>query len=435
VIPRRTFTLGLIRGSIAAMSTPNTFTAVIAGVTYTGTLTSVAAPPAQVGLKVVGTKLIQPDGTEFRIRGVNRFHFDSNSIPGIVKGGANAVRIFITQQWGAPTALAAACQAHVTNGQIVIPALSSVANGSAWDTTSGSTNAADAAAAYAWWAANAALFAPMLNGAGILNPLNEWGPANSQAWASAHIAGIPTLRTAGYTGPILVDCGGSGQDELSIANYAKQVLAADPLGNTLFAYHLYGGTTNYECPIASVSGNVITLLSSSATHPFAPSFNGTNNSYSGITQMVCAGVTFGVSQNVGGVPGAWTVTATSALPSSVAPGATLFDWGNYAVRIPRLATYGVCVAVMEFGPGLNVGASPTLVTPQSVVSACESVGLGWCPWAWDDNNEAGGLTSPTGWFGMTLAGPGIYNTAADLTPYGQIMVPLMQQLAKPSTVF
>jgi hypothetical protein len=58
-------------------------------------------------------------------------------------------------------------------------------------------------------------------------------------------------------------------------------------------------------PIASVSGKVITLNSTSATHPFAPTYNGTNNSYSGITQVVIqstsgALTTIPVSPNVGG---------------------------------------------------------------------------------------------------------------------------------------
>lgn len=400
----------------------NSVTVVIGGVTYTGTLTSAAAPPAQVGLKVVGTKLVQPNGMEFRIRGVNQCHYDnSNAVAGLNNTKANAVRLFITQQYGAtPAQLAAVCAQHIAGGRVAIPVLSSINTaGTTWAGTTGDQNPTDFGIAVAWWVANAGLFAPILNDGGILNIANEWGPSDSLVWSKAAITALPQLRAAGYTCPVLIDTGGSGQDEMDIELYAKSIVAVDP--NVLFGYHVYGGTTDYQCAIASVSGATITLNSTSATHPFAPTFNGTNNSYSGITQMVVNGLTIPVKQNVGGVPGAWTVTATAPVPAAAAlAGAMLYDWGNIAVRVPRLASYGVCVAIMEFGPGNNVGPSPTLVTPQQVINACETAGIGWCPWAWDDNNAANEL-SVQPWFNMTVVA-GLYKAPSDLTAYGQAMV-------------
>jgi hypothetical protein len=398
--------------------------------TFTGTFVGTFTP-SKPGLYVSGTKVLNPDGTEFRIRGVDRCHYDSPSFPGIVKSGANAVRLFITTGYGwTVPQLAAVCSEHVSNDQIIIPVLNLVPPGTT--STSGDVAPADLATCAAWWVTNASTFAPILNKTGILNIANEWGPANSSAWAQAYVTAIPTLRAAGYTCPIMVDCGGSGQDEYSISNYAKTVLAADT--NVIFAYHLYGGTTLYEAPIASISGQVITLNSTAAIHPFTPSYTGTGNSWTPVSQLVVGGVTFPISQNVGGKSGSWTVTATGPIPSTAVPGAVLYDWANVSVRLPRLASYGVCVAVMEFGPGNNIGPSPTLVTPTQVIDGCESVSLGWCGWAWDDNNLAGGASN-NAWFSMTLAGPGTYNVTADLTNYGQIVVPFLQSLAKPSTVF
>jgi hypothetical protein len=47
------------------------------------------------GFFVLAGKLYDGNGSEFRIRGVNRNHWDSNSEAGIARSGANAVRTFI----------------------------------------------------------------------------------------------------------------------------------------------------------------------------------------------------------------------------------------------------------------------------------------------------------------------------------------------------
>jgi Cellulase (glycosyl hydrolase family 5) len=95
---------------------------------------------------------------------------------------------------------------------------------------------------------------------------------------------------------------------------------------------------------------------------------------------------------------------------------------------------GAVYAVTEFGPGNNIGPSPTLTTPQSIVAAAQANGLGWLAWAWDDNNLSGGASNNSG-FSMTLAGPGTYTgTGSQLTSYGQVMVPLIQT-ATPASIF
>ncbi len=98
---------------------------------------------------------------------------------------------------------------------------------------------------------------------------------------------------------------------------------------------------------------------------------------------------------------------------------------NYALRIARMAAMerstGAVFLIGEFGPGRNIGPSPTLVTPAEIITAAEANGIGWLPWAWDDNNLANGA-SDNNWFSMTDAGPGIYNSSADLTSFGQDVV-------------
>ena len=83
----------------------------------------------------------------------------------------------------------------------------------------------------------------------------------------------------------------------------------------------------------------------------------------------------------------------------------------------------------EFGPGNNIGPSPTLLSPQQVIAAAEGAGLGWMGWAWDDNNLANGASNNS-WFSMTLNGPGMYTAASDLTTYGKQMVLSSYALAR-----
>jgi hypothetical protein len=57
------------------------------------------------------------------------------------------------------------------------------------------------------------------------------------------VAGIPRLRAAGYTCPIVIDAPGSGQDggnAWTLLNHGPAVMAADAFQNLVFSDHLYG---------------------------------------------------------------------------------------------------------------------------------------------------------------------------------------------------
>jgi mannan endo-1,4-beta-mannosidase len=99
---------------------------------------------------------------------------------------------------------------------------------------------------------------------------------------------------------------------------------------------------------------------------------------------------------------------------------------------------GMAFIVGEFGPGRDIGPSPTMTTPADIITAAEANGIGWIAWAWDDNNESGGASS-NDWFSMTYAGPGTYTQTSDLTTYGQDVVlnPTygLSVLAKPASIF
>ncbi len=380
------------------------------------------------GFFVAGGRLYDYDGNEFRIRGVNRLHWDSDSADGIARSHANTVR------WDIDFGRSAALNVGLVKAQSIarheVPIVGN------WEGTC-SSDPARLESIVSTWVTQARQWR-RLDRTFILNIANEWGPADSTVWRDAYIVAVKRLRDAGYLAPLLIDSGGCGQDMDDLAKYSRAVFDSDPQRNIVFAIHLYGNTDDHSASIRTVrAGNptVITLDSSAPDHPMAPGFNGHNNSWSGLSAYQISGAR-GMTQlngvqparvNVGGVPGAWTVTlqVDSSHWSPYTGGATLVDYnGNYAVRMARLAalrdSVGAAYIVGEFGPGENIGSSPTSVTPGELIKAAESHGIGWLAWAWDDMNLPGCSADDHG-FSMTR-GCGRYRGPTDLTRFGHDVV-------------
>ena len=313
------------------------------------------------GFFVYEGTLYDANGNEFRIRGVNRTHYDSNSQAGIAKSGANTVRVFVETNYGAAVAdlVNIVRSQHIAEKEVPIPT-SPVTTGGVKTTCNDDPGVL--AAVVSNWVATASQWTK-LDKYMILNIANEWGPANSPVWRDAYANAIASLRAAGYLGTLLIDTGGCGQDPGDLINYASAVFNSDPQKNVMFAFHFYG----------LVSGHSTT------------------------TEMN-----------------------------------TIF------AELAGLRTQGIVVAVTEFGPGRDIGPSPTMVTPLEVIAAAEANQLGWAAWAWDDNNLANGRSDDHS-FSMTYAGPGIYAFPADLTEYGRQLVldPTyrLSALAKRASVF
>jgi hypothetical protein len=277
---------------------------------------------------------------------------------------------------------------------------------------------------------------------------------------------VGALRAAGYTAPLVIDSGGCGQDPTDLLQYATEIQASDPLQNCVFAFHAYGGTLNYHANISNVatsgSSTVITLDSDLPYHPFSPPYPGNNNNYTGQDAYLISGVQ-GIAainglqttnhNNVGGTKGAWTVTLSGTFTGTYTSGTgTIVTGSDYDYLFSQLAALrskNVAVGILEFGPGNEsgdpttngVGPSPTNTSIQQIISAAEAYQLPWAYWAWDDNNNSGGQTSFTGWFGATLSGPGLYtrSTPSALTAAGfDVMLNPrfgLGALASPAAVF
>jgi hypothetical protein len=502
---------------------------------------------ASNGFFVLNGELYDPNGEPFRIRGIDRCHYDSTSWAGDLSGalsGANAVRFF-QYNIGTPTAYYAASQFYpvadlqsVENGILPIITAANVANSSTG--TSGDKSTTDLAAVVAWWVDNESTWAPIMNEIAI-NIANEWGPSASTTWQYAYqavqgsvsnVAGttitidskaatnpfantpfaylsgaggltsqvvvlsnpggasgawtvtssvsftgytsggtlyggaVGALRAAGYTAPLVIDSGGSGQDVTDLVSYAADIQASDPLQNCLFSFHAYGGTLNFYSTIANIvssgSSTVVTLDSDLPYHPFSPTYPANTNNYTGQDAYVLSGVQGMASinglqttnhNNVGGTKGAWTVTLDGAFTGTYVAGTgtmvTSGDYGYILSQLAALKSQNVAVGVLEFGPGnptgnptaAGTGPSPTNTSVQQIITAAEAYQLPWAYWAWDDNNDAGGATGYTGWFGATLNGPGEYarDAPADLTAVGLdiILNPRwgLGALASPAAVF
>jgi hypothetical protein len=409
-------------------------------------LTSTAARPSYnngTGFFVLNGKLYDANGYEFRIRGMDRAHYDSPFYAqnGITNSNANTVRIFVSTRYGATwSRLAQIIQTqHVGSHQVpVITApVTTTGTGTSCNTDPAVLNDIVANS----WVATASVWT-QFNSTAIFNIANEWGPANSTVWRDSYISAIAQMRAAGYTGPLMVDSGGCGQDENNFAQYANDVFQSDPQKNIIFSYHLYGFTNNRTASIQNIvkgKTTTITLNDNSICHPMAPNYCpslGKTGTYSGVSAYQISGVQ-GLSQingvqpaptNVGGSSGAWwislNVDSSQWTGNYTGGGQVVDDNGNYALRIARLSalsqTMGAAFVIGEFGPGQNIGPSPTLVDPLSVVSTAESNNLGWMAWAWDDNNLASMQSNNEG-FGMTYHS-GVYAQSSDLTIFGQQII-------------
>src|SRR5882762_3244154 len=146
------------------------------------------------GFFVLNGKLYDPDGHEFRIRGVNKTHWDQDS-SGIALAGANTVRWAIDY-----TRDAAKNVAMIQTGSIANRMVPIAGN---WTATCKS-DTSSLSSAVQTWISQAAQWTT-LNKYLIVNIANEWGPSNSTVWRDSYISAIAQLRAAGYTGPILDD--------------------------------------------------------------------------------------------------------------------------------------------------------------------------------------------------------------------------------------
>lgn len=207
-------------------------------------------PASKGGFTVSGTKLLDANGNEFVMRGINHPHSwftseDDTALEAIAATGANTVRIVCGsgQQYTRDTVeslnkLTDKCR------ELEMVAILEVHDITGKDDTS----LLETVAEY-WIEVKEALIGR--ENYVILNIANEWvGEWNSETWRNGYTSVIPKLRDAGIRNTIMVDAAGWGQYGQSITDYGEDVLASDPDGNTMFSVHMYGTAGKNKATIA-----------------------------------------------------------------------------------------------------------------------------------------------------------------------------------------
>jgi mannan endo-1,4-beta-mannosidase len=211
----------------------------------TGVVT-VAAQPAQaaVGFTVSGGRILDANGNNFVMRGVNHAHTwyqdrTPQALADIKALGANTVRIVLGsgQRWGPDNAANVSTVISQCKANRLICVLE------AHDTTGygEQSGAASLAQAVDYWISVKSALAGQERYV-ILNIGNEpYGNTNATGWVADTKNAITRLRAAGFEHSIMVDAPNWGQDwQFVMRDNAASVFATDPQRNTIFSIHMYG---------------------------------------------------------------------------------------------------------------------------------------------------------------------------------------------------
>ncbi|MEI7030432.1 cellulase family glycosylhydrolase [Streptomyces pratensis] len=200
------------------------------------------ADAAAAGLHIGDGRLLEGNGNDFIMRGVNHAHTwypgQTQSLADIKATGANTVRVVLSDghRWSenGPQEVAGIVDLCKANRLICVLEVH--------DTTGYGEEAAagtlDHAADY--WISLRGVLAGEEDYV-VINIGNEpWGNTDPQGWTAPTVAAVQKLRSAGFQHTIMVDAPNWGQDWQGVmrAN-AQTVYEADTTGNLIFSIHMY----------------------------------------------------------------------------------------------------------------------------------------------------------------------------------------------------
>ncbi|MDQ1286688.1 MAG: mannan endo,4-beta-mannosidase, partial [Actinomycetota bacterium] len=203
-------------------------------------------PPAQAagpGIHVSNGRLVERNGTDLVLRGINHAHTwytsQTGSFAGIKAAGANSVRVVLSNgvRWTKNSASDVTGVINLCTTNKLICVLE-VHDTTGYGEQSGATTLAKAAD---YWVELKKVLAGQEDHV-LINIGNEpYGNNGYQTWATDTSAAIKKIRDAGLAHTIVVDAPNWGQDwSFTMRDNAPAVLAADPTGNTMFSIHMYG---------------------------------------------------------------------------------------------------------------------------------------------------------------------------------------------------
>lgn len=216
---------------------------VVLGALCPGTAQAAAEPGTRAtGLHISNGRLVEGNGNDFVMRGVNHAHTwypnQLGSLAAIKAQGANTVRVVLADghRWTANSA------SDVANVIAQCKANKLICVLEVHDTTGYGEDAAagtlDQAADY--WIGLKSVLAGQEDYI-VINIGNEpWGNTDPAGWTAPTIAAIQKLRNAGFQHTIMVDAPNWGQDwQQVMRTNAQSVYAADTTGNLIFSIHMY----------------------------------------------------------------------------------------------------------------------------------------------------------------------------------------------------
>jgi hypothetical protein len=309
--------------------------------------------------------------------------------------------------------------------------------------TSGNTSVAVLAAATQQWVEQYPRWAAYERYM-ILNIVNEWGTAGITGVVHGTISGTTLTLTAAVSAatPIRTRMylGATGVTPF-------QIVSATPLTGTAGAI----GATYAVTP-----GQAVSVATSFDDVTWREAYNAMvaalRTAGYKCTIMIDAP---GSGQDLGGAGNFWTLThhGQNVLATDTQVN-TMFSahiYGGYrtggftaaavAMSTAANAIGGPTYCIGEFGPAYQNQQSGnfTNLDALELIAVAEANLLGWLPWALDDpsNNNGGNPYAMIRLAGSYNAGGGGYQTSnpAELTPFGQQVVPILQSLAVPATVF
>ncbi|MFK4547697.1 mannan endo-1,4-beta-mannosidase [Streptomyces tendae] len=209
-----------------------------------GSRTAGVAPAGAqaVGLHISDGRLLEGNGNDFVMRGVNHAHTwypgETQSLADVKALGANSVRVVLSDghRWSenGPEDVAAVIERCKANRLICVLEVH--------DTTGYGEDAAagtlDHAADY--WIGLKDVLAGQEDYV-VVNIGNEpWGNTDPAGWTEPTMAAVKKLRAAGLRHTIMVDAPNWGQDWQGVMRAeAQSVHDADPTGNLIFSIHMY----------------------------------------------------------------------------------------------------------------------------------------------------------------------------------------------------
>ncbi|MER6116766.1 cellulase family glycosylhydrolase [Streptomyces sp. NPDC001743] len=201
-----------------------------------------AASAAASGLHISDGRLVEGNGNDFVMRGVNHAHTwypgETQSLADIKATGANTVRVVLSDgfRWSrnSPADVAAVIASCKANRLICVLEVHDT-TGYGEDSAAGTL---DHAADY--WISLKDVLAGQEDYV-IINIGNEpWGNTNPAGWTAPTTAAVKKLRAAGFAHAIMVDAPNWGQDWQGVMrDNAQAVYDADTTGNLLFSIHMY----------------------------------------------------------------------------------------------------------------------------------------------------------------------------------------------------